>query len=84
MPEFRFDSFSDFLAMGGNASFVWGSYLAFALVVVWNFWQPSLERARIVRLMRARQGKQLQQEATAADLRSHQSAQQQQGEANRG
>jgi len=80
MPEFRFDSLSDFLAMGGYAAYVWFSYVSFALVVVWNFWQPRLERARVVRLLRARQGKQLNQ-AGAPDLHEQQSAQQQQGPA---
>jgi heme exporter protein D len=80
MPEFRFDSLSDFLAMGGYAGFVWFSYLAFALVVVWNFWQPRLERKRIVRLLRAREYQQLHQAGTA-DARKQQSMQQQQGPA---
>lgn len=84
MLEFRFDSLHDFLAMGGHARYVWGSYLAFTLVVAWNFWQPRLERARVVRLLKARHGKPLQQGATATDLRSQQGAQQQQGESNQG
>jgi len=82
MPEFRFDSFSDFLAMGGHAGFVWGSYVAFALVVVWNFWQPRLERKRVVHLLRARQHRQPQQAAVSVDLHTQQGVQQQQGEPN--
>ena len=80
MPEFRFHSLGDFLAMGGYAEFVWLSYLAFALVVVWNFWQPALERKRILRLLKARQSK-LPNQAGATDAGKQQSAQQQQGPA---
>lgn len=54
MFEFQFDSVGDFLAMGGHGVFVWFSYLAFFAVVIWNYWQPRLERKRIVRLLRAR------------------------------
>ncbi len=81
MFEFRFASLGDFLAMGGHAGFVWGSYLAFALVVVWNFWQPRMERRRVVRLLHARQDRQPQQSAISVAIHSQQGAQQQQGEA---
>lgn len=54
MPEFQFDSLADFLAMGGDAAFVWASYAAFALFIFWNLLQPRLERQRVLRLLRAR------------------------------
>lgn len=54
MPDFQFDSLGDFLAMGGYGVFVWGSYLAFFAVVFWSWWQPRMERKRIIRLLRAR------------------------------
>lgn len=54
MPEFQFDSLGDFLAMGGDAAFVWGSYAVFGLFILWNLLQPRLERGRILRLLNAR------------------------------
>lgn len=59
MPEFQFDSLAGFLAMGGDAVFVWASYGAFAAFIVWNLLQPRLQRRRIEVLLRAR----LQREA---------------------
>jgi heme exporter protein D len=54
VPEFQFDSLADFLAMGGDAAFVWASYAVFALFILWNLWQPRIERRRVMRLVRAR------------------------------
>lgn len=54
MPKFQFDGLSDFLAMGGDAAFVWGSYGVFALFIVWNLLQPMRERRRLLRLLKAR------------------------------
>ena len=75
MPEFQFDSAADFFAMGGNAAFVWFSYLAFVLVVAWNFIQPRLERKRVMRLLQARQSR--QQDAGSDSTDTQQAAQQQ-------
>ncbi len=41
-----FDSFSDFLSMGGYAEYVWSAYAFFALVLVFNIWQPMLARKK--------------------------------------
>lgn len=54
MPEFQFDNLADFLAMGGDAGFVWSSYAAFGLFIAWNLLQPRLQRGRILRLLNAR------------------------------
>lgn len=54
MPDFQFDSLQDFLAMGGDAAFVWASYGVFALFIFWNLLQPRIERRRLGRLLLAR------------------------------
>lgn len=54
MPEFQFDSLTDFLAMGGDAFFVWLSYAFFLAFVVWNLVQPSLQKRKVLRLLQAR------------------------------
>lgn len=76
MPEFQFDSLSDFLAMGGHGVFVWGSYLAFFAVVFWSVWQPRVERKRIIRLLKARNER--DQNSRQYDAGKQQAAQQQQ------
>lgn len=54
MPDFQFDSASDFFAMGGDAFFVWTSYLLFAAFVLWCVYLPMLQRKRVVKLIHAR------------------------------
>ena len=54
MPEFQFDSVSDFFAMGGDAFFVWVSYLVFVLFVAWCVLVPRWQRKKVVHLIRAR------------------------------
>lgn len=54
MPDFQFESLADFLAMGGDALFVWSSYFVFALFIGWNLIQPRLLRRKIVKLLQAR------------------------------
>ncbi len=44
-----FDSFSDFLAMGGYATYVWSAYAFFVLVLVFNVWQPILARKKYLK-----------------------------------
>lgn len=80
MPDFQFDSFSDFIAMGGYGVFVWGSYLAFFAVLFWSWWQPRQERKRIVRLLRARNERTPSRQQAVADSDSfrQQSVQQEQ------
>lgn len=41
-----FDSFSDFLAMGHHALYVWSAYGACLLAVLWNLGVPILARRR--------------------------------------
>lgn len=43
-----FDSFSEFLAMGGHGLFVWLAYAAFLLVVTWNLLAPKIRRRQVV------------------------------------
>lgn len=81
MFDFQFDSFSDFLAMGGYGTFVWFSYLAFFAVVIWNYWQPRHERKRVVRLLRARMARDQQDgNRNEQDPLKQQMTQQQQGD----
>ncbi len=44
-----FDSFSDFLAMGRHAPYVWSAYGVTFLIVVWNVLQPWQQRRRLLR-----------------------------------
>lgn len=44
-----FDSFSDFLAMGGYATYVWSAYAFFVLVLIFNVWQPILARKKYLK-----------------------------------
>jgi len=43
---------NEFLQMGGYASYVWGSYLAMALVFAWNLAVPGLRRRALRRELR--------------------------------
>lgn len=54
MPEFQFESLADFLAMGGDAAFVWASYAVFMAFIAWNLIQPRLQRRKTEQLLRAR------------------------------
>ena len=40
---------SEFLAMGGYAAYVWGSFGVFAVVVIWNVLTPGMARAGVMR-----------------------------------
>ena len=51
---FQFDSFMDFLAMGGYATYVWVSYGLFFLFVVANVLSPLLSKRKILRQLMAR------------------------------
>ncbi len=44
-----FESFSDFLAMGGYATYVWSAYAFFVLVLIFNVWQPILARKKYLK-----------------------------------
>ncbi|WP_237715005.1 heme exporter protein CcmD [Hydrocarboniphaga effusa] len=39
---------SSFLSMGGYAAYVWGSFGAFVLVLVWNLVTPALRRRSVI------------------------------------
>ena len=54
MPEFQFQSLSEFFAMGGDAFYIWTAYGFFAVVIVLNLFQPVLARRRIERDLKAR------------------------------
>ncbi|MCD8512699.1 MAG: heme exporter protein CcmD [Nitrincola sp.] len=43
-----FDSFSDFLAMGGHAFYVWSSFALGLIVLVGNVVLPMLERKKLM------------------------------------
>ena len=36
----QFESFSEFIHMGGHGTFIWSVYLITALVVIGNIWLP--------------------------------------------
>ena len=44
-----FDSFSEFMHMGGHGLFVWLSYGIASLIVAQNFISPMLTRKRIIK-----------------------------------
>ena len=54
MPDFQFESLQDFLAMGGYAGYVWGSYGLFAVFMSWILIQPRLQRRKVMQLLQAR------------------------------
>ena len=54
MPDFQFQSFAEFLAMGGHALYVWSSYGFFALVILFNVIQPAMAKRKIIRDLKAR------------------------------
>ncbi|HTR01265.1 MAG TPA: heme exporter protein CcmD [Candidatus Acidoferrum sp.] len=77
MFKFQFNSVADFFAMGIYGFYVWVAYGAFFAVILWNWWQPRMERRRIVRLLRARgERQQEQQGGNATSATQQQSAQQ--------
>ena len=43
---------TDFLAMGGYAFYVWGSFGATVAVLAWNVAAPRMARARLLRKLR--------------------------------
>lgn len=67
MPEFQFQSMSEFFAMGGHAVYVWTSYAFFAAVIAFNLIQPVLAKRRIIRNLRGRQ----QRENTRQQWQEH-------------
>jgi heme exporter protein D len=62
MPDIQFDSFSDFLNMGGYAFYVWTAYLFWAVVLGTSLVLPLLDRKRVMKQLKAR----MQREAVAS------------------
>ena len=54
MPEFQFQSLSEFFAMGGDAVYVWTAYGFFAVVIAYNVIQPAIAKRKIIRNLKAR------------------------------
>lgn len=54
MPEIQFDSFSDFLDMGGYAFYVWTAYFIAFVVLAANLVLPLRDRKRVLKLLKAR------------------------------
>ena len=52
--NFQFESFSDFLGMGGYALYVWVSYGLFLLFIVGNVVPPLLSKQKILKQLIAR------------------------------
>ena len=49
----RFDSLEAFLHMDGHGLFIWAAYGITFIVLVANFWWPTLVRSRIIRASKA-------------------------------
>lgn len=47
---------SEFFAMGGYASYVWGSFAAAAAVLVWNVLAPKARRRELLKVLAEDQG----------------------------
>lgn len=43
-----FDSFAEFIAMGGHGQYVWMAYAAFLIIVCWNLLAPKLRRRQVL------------------------------------
>jgi heme exporter protein D len=54
MPEIQFDSFSDFLDMGGYAFYVWSAYLFCAVVFGMNLYLALRGRRQVLKVLKAR------------------------------
>ncbi len=54
MPDIQFESFGDFLNMGGYAFYVWTAYLFWAVVLGTALVMPLLDRKRVMKLLKAR------------------------------
>lgn len=50
------EALSRFLAMGGYAAYVWGSFGVFAAVLIWNLLTPRMARAGIMRRLSEEDG----------------------------
>ena len=57
MPDFQFESVSDFFDMGGYAYYVWLAYFFYFAVMGWNLIQPKLERRKVLKVLLARQAR---------------------------
>lgn len=59
-----FDSFAEFIAMGGYANYVWSAYAFFVVILIVNIWQPILARKKYFKQLIKRE--QVQQERAQA------------------
>ncbi len=64
MTRIQFDSFGEFVAMGGDGLYVWAAYFFFLAVIAFNLWQPILARRRFMKQQSRR--RQAQQERARA------------------
>ena len=61
-----FDSFADFIAMGGHGLYVWLAYAIALSIIVYNVMSPLLRKKRFV----AEQKRRIKREARLAERRS--------------
>lgn len=52
--SFQFDSFAEFLDMGGHALYVWSAYALFLLFIAGNVLFPLLSKKKILKQLVAR------------------------------
>ena len=60
----RFESFSEFIAMGGYATYVWSAYAFFLVILIFNIWQPILTRKRYLKQLLKREQEQQERAET--------------------
>ncbi|MGM0614125.1 MAG: heme exporter protein CcmD [Pseudomonadota bacterium] len=65
-----FDSFADFIAMGGHAPYVWSSWVITLLLILGLVWHARLERRQLVEGLkrRARRERARQQQGEQATV----------------
>ena len=66
----QFDSFAEFLTMGGHGLYVWLTYGISAVIIIFNIVQPVIRRRNLIkqhaqRLRRERRGQERDDEAQA-------------------
>ncbi len=66
----QFESFSDFLSMGGHGTFVFSVYLITALVIVGNLALPIRQKKRFYLELAARQRREAHAKPSVQDVTS--------------
>ncbi len=69
-----FNSFADFIAMGGSATYVWSAYGFFAIILIFNIGQPLVARKKYIQQQIKRQ--QVQEERDLAQKQQQEQQQQ--------